>query len=185
MKWALCVSWLCSVLGAKSSRPLSREDLLHLREGVREMLDHAFDGYMTHAFPKDELQPLTCKGRDTWGGYKLTLIDTLDTLLLTGDLRKFRQVESIVRGMSFDIDKNVSVFETNIRIVGGLLSSHFLYKKAGMPLPHGWPCKGPLLDLGNLPFYIGLCCYTLSSRRCGQSNFARLQYDNRNALWVH
>jgi len=111
------------------------------------MLDHAFDGYMTHAFPKDELQPLTCKGRDTWGGYKLTLIDTLDTLLLTGDLRKFRQVESIVRGMSFDIDKNVSVFETNIRIVGGLLSSHFLYKKAGMPLPHGWPCKGPLLDL--------------------------------------
>ena len=49
--------------------------------------------------------PLTCKGRDTWGGYKLTLIDTMDTLLLTGDLRRFRKVEQIVRAMSFDIDK--------------------------------------------------------------------------------
>ena len=46
-----------------------------------------------------------------------------------------------------NIFQNVSVFETNIRIVGGLLSSHLLYKKGGMPLPKGWPCKGPLLDL--------------------------------------
>lgn len=29
----------------------------------------------------------------------------MDTLLLTGDMRRFRQVESIVRSMSFDIDK--------------------------------------------------------------------------------
>ena len=65
---------------------------------------------------KDELMPLTCKGRDTWGGYKLTLIDTMDTLLLTGDLRRFRKVEQIVRAMSFDIDK-----------VKHLLISNFLF----------------------------------------------------------
>ena len=72
---------------------------------------------------------LTRIERDTWGGYKLTLIDSMDTLLLTGDLRRFRQLEQIVKNVSFDIDKNVSVFETNIRIVGGLLSSHLLYRK--------------------------------------------------------
>ena len=85
----------------------------------------------------------------------------MDTLLITGDLLQFRRLEEIVRQMSFDIDKNVSVFETNIRIVGGLISSHLLYRKvlyfnvlynllffqAGMPLPEGWPCKGPMLDL--------------------------------------
>ena len=60
---------------------------------------------------------------------KLTLIDSMDTLLLTGDLLQFRRLEEIVRQMSFDIDKNVSVFETNIRIVGGLISSHLLYRK--------------------------------------------------------
>ena len=69
------------------------------------------------------------QGRDTWGGYKLTLIDSMDTLLITGDLLQFRRLEEIVRQMSFDIDKNVSVFETNIRIVGGLISSHLLYRK--------------------------------------------------------
>ena len=53
----------------------------------------------------------------------------MDTLLLTGDLLQFRRLEEIVRQMSFDIDKNVSVFETNIRIVGGLISSHLLYRK--------------------------------------------------------
>ena len=36
---------------------------------------------------------------------------------------------NIIQKISFDIDKNVSVFETNIRIVGGLLSTHLLYKK--------------------------------------------------------
>lgn len=47
----------------------------------------------------------------------------------------------------FDEDMNVSVFETNIRVVGGLLSAHLLAKKAGMELEPGWPCNGPLLRL--------------------------------------
>ena len=40
------------------------------------------------------------------------------------------------------------MFETNIRIVGGLLSAHLLARRAGVaPLPPGWPCAGPLLRL--------------------------------------
>ena len=30
---------------------------LEMRETVREMFTHAYDGYMTHAFPHDELKP--------------------------------------------------------------------------------------------------------------------------------
>ena len=30
-----------------------------MRETVREMFTHAYDGYMTHAFPHDELKPLS------------------------------------------------------------------------------------------------------------------------------
>lgn len=44
-----------------------------LRDEVRAMFYHAFDGYMQHAFPLDELRPLTCKGEDSLGGYALTL----------------------------------------------------------------------------------------------------------------
>ena len=48
---------------------------------------------------------------------------------------------------NFDANINVSVFETNIRIVGGLLSAHLLARRAGVELEPGWPCAGPLLRL--------------------------------------
>ena len=37
---------------------------------------------MEHAFPLDELRPLSCKGENNYGGYALTLIDLLDTLVV-------------------------------------------------------------------------------------------------------
>ncbi|XP_062004654.1 leucine aminopeptidase 2, chloroplastic-like isoform X2 [Rosa rugosa] len=52
---------------------------------VREMFYHAFNGYMDHAFPLDELRPHSCGGEDSLGGYALTLIDALETLALLGD----------------------------------------------------------------------------------------------------
>ncbi|RYQ91718.1 hypothetical protein Ahy_B09g097721 isoform E [Arachis hypogaea] len=44
-----------------------------LRDEVREMFYHAFNGYMDNAFPLDELRPMSCAGEDTLGGYALTL----------------------------------------------------------------------------------------------------------------
>ena len=64
---------------------------------------------------------------------------------------------------NFDANINVSVFETNIRIVGGLLAAHLVARRAGVQVetnPNlclqlftpgqvgpGWPCSGPLLAL--------------------------------------
>lgn len=31
------------------------------------MFYHAYNGYLNHAYPFDELKPITCKGMDTWG----------------------------------------------------------------------------------------------------------------------
>ena len=116
-------------IGYEAKRIIDKDEIESLREATREMLRHAYQNYEENAFPKDELMPISCKGKDTWGGYKLTMIDSIDTLLLTGDLIQFRKLEKIIKKISFDIDKNVSVFETNIRIIGGLLSAHLLYKK--------------------------------------------------------
>lgn len=57
------------------------------------MFFHGFDGYMKHAFPQDELNPLACTGRsrndkdeDNWGindvlgNFCLTLIDSLESI---------------------------------------------------------------------------------------------------------
>lgn len=46
------------------------------------MFYHAFEGYMKHAFPHDELKPLSCIGEDTLGGYALTLVRLVAIFLL-------------------------------------------------------------------------------------------------------
>ncbi|GER56188.1 Mannosyl-oligosaccharide 1,2-alpha-mannosidase IA [Striga asiatica] len=117
---------------------VTREQAKQLRDEVRDMFYHAFDGYMEHAFPHDELKPLSCGGEDTLGGYALTLIDSLDTLALLGDQERFStSVEWIGKILRFDINKTVSVFETTIRILGGLLSAHLIASdyKTGMSVP--------------------------------------------------
>ncbi|MBN3304049.1 EDEM2 protein, partial [Amia calva] len=112
------------------------------------MFYHAYNSYLDNAFPYDELRPLTCDGQDTWGSFSLTLIDALDTLLILGNNTEFQRVASLLQDtVDFDIDVNASVFETNIRVVGGLLSAHMLSKKAGIELEAGWPCSGPLLRM--------------------------------------
>ena len=56
----------------------------------------------------------------------VTLIDTLDTLVVMGNFSEFRHAVELVTEnlLSFNIDVNVSVFEITIRVLGGLLSAH-------------------------------------------------------------
>uniref|UniRef100_A0A8D3D6N5 alpha-1,2-Mannosidase n=1 Tax=Scophthalmus maximus TaxID=52904 RepID=A0A8D3D6N5_SCOMX len=95
------------------------------------MFDHAYQNYMDHAYPADELMPLTCRGRvrglepsrgdvdDALGKFSLTLIDTLDTLMLLNKTTEFEAaVRRVLSDVRLDNDIVVSVFETNIRVLG-------------------------------------------------------------------
>ncbi|XP_014661702.1 PREDICTED: ER degradation-enhancing alpha-mannosidase-like protein 2 [Priapulus caudatus] len=129
-------------------RVFTENEITKYRERVSRMFHHAYDSYIQNAYPYDELRPLTCDGFDTWGSFSLSLIDALDTLAVLGNYSEFRRVAHLlIDKANFDIDVNVSVFETNIRVVGGLLSAHLLSHRAGMQLEDGWPCSGPLLRL--------------------------------------
>ncbi|XP_017769609.1 PREDICTED: ER degradation-enhancing alpha-mannosidase-like protein 2 [Nicrophorus vespilloides] len=131
-----------------SLRIYNKDDMIKFREEVRSMFYHAYDSYLKFAYPYDELRPISCDGIDTYGSYSLTLIDALDTLAIMGNYTEFRRVVNILTMKeNFDANINVSVFETNIRIIGGLLSAHLLSQKAGVDLEPGWPCNGPLLRL--------------------------------------
>ncbi|XP_067941265.1 ER degradation-enhancing alpha-mannosidase-like protein 3 isoform X2 [Watersipora subatra] len=112
-------------------------DTKALRDKALEMFDHAYNSYMVHAFPADELMPLSCQGRyrgnkpsrgdvdDSLGNFTLTLVDSLDTLALLGRLEEFETaVRLVLEQTSFDTNVVVSVFETNIRMLGGLLGGH-------------------------------------------------------------
>lgn len=108
------------------------------RERARRIFNHGFNGYMRHAWPKDELMPLSCKGvshdpalpdlvNDVLGNFSLTLIDNLDTLALMGHRKQFRSsVEKVLSTVTFDQDVEVQVFEVSIRVLGGLLSGHLM-----------------------------------------------------------
>ncbi|XP_015079517.1 alpha-mannosidase I MNS4 isoform X1 [Solanum pennellii] len=125
-------------IGKSLGDGVTHEESKELRDEVREMFYHAFNGYMNHAFPRDELRPLSCGGEDTLGGYALTLIDSLDTLALLGDRERFTaSVEWIGKNLRFDINKTVSIFETTIRILGGLISAHLIAsdQNTGMRIP--------------------------------------------------
>uniref|UniRef100_A0A672IWM2 alpha-1,2-Mannosidase n=1 Tax=Salarias fasciatus TaxID=181472 RepID=A0A672IWM2_SALFA len=87
----------------------------------------------------DELMPLSCRGRvrgqepnrgdidDSLGKFSLTLIDTLDTLVVLNKLDEFEDaVRKAVQDVRLDNDVVVSVFETNIRVLGGLLGGHVM-----------------------------------------------------------
>ncbi|XP_073439004.1 ER degradation-enhancing alpha-mannosidase-like protein 3 isoform X2 [Dendrobates tinctorius] len=116
---------------------MTKEEKSQLRAHVLEMFDHAYGSYMLHAYPADELMPLTCRGRirgqepsrgdvdDALGKFSLTLIDTLDTLVVLNRTHEFEDaVRKVINDVNLDNDIVVSVFETNIRVLGGLLGGH-------------------------------------------------------------
>ncbi|XP_040119743.1 ER degradation-enhancing alpha-mannosidase-like protein 3 isoform X2 [Oryx dammah] len=135
---ALCLVSATSVWPAGAA-PMSREEKQKLGNQVLEMFDHAYGNYMEHAYPADELMPLTCRGRvrgqepsrgdvdDALGKFSLTLIDSLDTLVVLNKTKEFEDaVRKVLRDVNLDNDVVVSVFETNIRVLGGLLGGHSL-----------------------------------------------------------
>ncbi|KRY21105.1 ER degradation-enhancing alpha-mannosidase-like protein 2 [Trichinella patagoniensis] len=126
----------------------TKERMQYYKEKVKRIFLHAYDSYIQYAFPFDELKPISCAGMNSWGSFSLSLIDSLDTLIIMGNYSEFRRVANIIiDGFDSCADVNVSVFETNIRVIGGLLSAHILSKTANMELEDGWPCQGPLLRL--------------------------------------
>lgn len=112
-----------------------RNAVNELAHQTEYMFDHAFNSYMQYAFPLDELLPLTCEGDNTFGGLTLSLIDSLDMLIV---LRRWPTFVSAVKylrqNLSFNVNTTVSVFEITIRVLGGLLSAHgFLTDASHIP----------------------------------------------------
>ncbi|KAM9306797.1 ER degradation-enhancing alpha-mannosidase-like protein 3 isoform 4-T6 [Pholidichthys leucotaenia] len=123
----------------QESQSMTVEEKTGIRKQIIEMFDHAYGSYMKYAYPADELMPLSCRGRvrgqepnrgdidDSLGKFSLTLIDTLDTLVVLNKLDEFESaVQKVVRDVRLDNDVVVSVFETNIRVLGGLLGGHVM-----------------------------------------------------------
>ncbi|BAF15714.1 mannosyl-oligosaccharide 1,2-alpha-mannosidase MNS1 [Oryza sativa Japonica Group] len=113
---------------------VSREKLVEIdpinnerREKVKEAMAHAWNSYVKYAWGMDELQPQSKNGVNSFGGLGATLVDSLDTLYIMGLKDEFQRARDwVADSLSFDKDYDASVFETTIRVVGGLLSAYDL-----------------------------------------------------------
>ncbi|XP_024154541.1 endoplasmic reticulum mannosyl-oligosaccharide 1,2-alpha-mannosidase [Oryzias melastigma] len=95
-------------------------------EAVRDAFGHAWKGYKEYAWGHDELKPIS-KSFSEWFGLGLTLVDSLDTMWILGLKEEFAEAKSWVeKELSFDKNVDVNLFETTIRVLGGLLSTHHL-----------------------------------------------------------
>ena len=91
--------------------------------------------YEKYAWGENELKPLSKIGHSAgiFGNKptKLgaTLVDGLDTLYLMGYMDEYKRGRDwIVKNLNLNVDSEFSIFEINIRFIGGLLSLYTLTK---------------------------------------------------------
>ncbi len=96
------------------------------------MMKHAWDGYAKHAWGKNEVKPVSKRGHSAsiFGSSSMgaTIVDAMDTLFIMGFEEEFRAGREWIAD-NLDLNQmggDVSVFETNIRYIGGLLSAYAL-----------------------------------------------------------
>ena len=120
------------------------------RDRAKRLFERGYDAYVKHAEPEGELRPRSCTG----GNFDLvrlplvTLVDSLDALAILGNSSEFDHASKRIWAgfpQKFDFDVNVSVFETTIRLLGGLLSGHLFAVDESLNLTQSY--DGELLAL--------------------------------------
>lgn len=102
------------------SDDLARSRRLHIRNAMK----HAWSNYERYAFGEDEIKPISLRGSSTWGRLGITLVDSLDTLWLMGMKEEFNRARDWCKNiLNHAQAADVSVFETTIRSLGGLLAA--------------------------------------------------------------
>lgn len=104
------------------------EDWSALGADVKAEFKWAWDHYVARAWGKDEINPVSGTSQSFFiDGHDLglSLVEALDTLWIMELDDEFQVgVDWVKANLDFDIDGYAQVFETNIRLVGGLLSAH-------------------------------------------------------------
>jgi len=115
--------------GGEDSDPLSRAR----RKFIKEMMKHAWGGYVAHAWGQNEVRPVS-KSANTgtiFGASKAgaTIVDSMTTLYIMGMEEEFLEAQKWVEE-NLDLTKlmgeEVNIFEINIRYVGSLVSLYAL-----------------------------------------------------------
>lgn len=110
---------------------ISAAELAKRRTAIREAARHCWRAYKARAWGRDSVAPISGRGVSAGFDAAVTLVDSLDTLKLFGLDDEFLEGRKYVAGPEFAAQLRrlggaTSVFETTIRILGGLLGAYTL-----------------------------------------------------------
>ncbi|KAJ4324532.1 hypothetical protein N0V94_001272 [Neodidymelliopsis sp. IMI 364377] len=94
---------------------------------VKTTFERCWKAYKEHAWKQDELRPISGGSKTTFGGWGATLVDSLDTLWIMDMKTDFQEAVDAVTEIDFAPgDRELNMFETTIRYLGGLLAAYDL-----------------------------------------------------------
>jgi len=129
LEWVTAEEWLNRE--KPTAEQINASDALALvrREHVRNVFKRAWRSYEKYAWGMDELKPMSNRSHN-WLGLGATLVDCLDNLWIFGMKEEFKRAQEWVeQHLHFDKAAGISMFETVIRILGGLLSAFELSRE--------------------------------------------------------
>ncbi|KAL4921546.1 glycoside hydrolase [Aspergillus aurantiobrunneus] len=108
--------------------PVKNIDWEARREKVRDAFIVSWDGYEQYAWGFDEYHPVTKKAKHmVRGGMGWLIVDALDTMMIMNLTSRVQHARAwIHNSLQYDQNQDVNTFETTIRMLGGLLSAHYL-----------------------------------------------------------
>lgn len=125
---SLAAAGLAPSLASAAAKKAPKEDWKALAADVRKEFQWAWQGYVAKAWGKDEINPVSGTSQSFFvEGHDLglSLVEALDTLWIMGLDAEFQAgVDWVKSSLNFDVNGEAQVFETNIRLVGGLISAH-------------------------------------------------------------
>ncbi|CEN59599.1 Putative Class I alpha-mannosidase 1A [Source:UniProtKB/TrEMBL;Acc:Q9HF84] [Aspergillus calidoustus] len=115
-------------LQAKFADESSADKMQRLQQlnTIKTAFLHAWNGYKVSAMGHDEVKPLRGGFKDPFNGWGATLVDSLDTLWIMDLKQEFSMAVDFVKKIDFTVSKRkeIPVFETVIRYLGGLLGAY-------------------------------------------------------------
>nr|POF13810.1 mannosyl-oligosaccharide 1,2-alpha-mannosidase [Quercus suber] len=123
------ISWHWSEHAINPPLSLSPATKWHSRrDEVRDAFVDSWKAYSKYAWGQDRFHPVSKTGSQmSPNGLGWIIVDSIDTMMimnLTSELAEARRWVS--RHLDYDQEQDVNTFETTIRMLGGLLSAHYL-----------------------------------------------------------
>ncbi|KAK6501254.1 maturation of Asn-linked oligosaccharides protein [Arthrobotrys musiformis] len=106
---------------------LEHDAVRYRAEAIREAYMHSWNGYMKYAFPKDELLPMSKRGGNSMSGWGASVIDGIGTAVLMELPEVVEQQLRFIADIDYtQCEHQISLFETTIRYLGGMISAYDL-----------------------------------------------------------